>query len=500
MKPTNTPLIAVAVFVFSASANAQSSAVSFALQATPDLSSSSPFDTASGDFDGDGRRDVAVACGGTDSGFGVVNVLLNDGYPNFDDKSLSTGGAPWGVCAADFDADGLDDLAVVNGGSSSSDVRIFLSQGGGTFAVGQTLPSGSFPLALKSADFDEDGDLDLAVACNVSGGLKIYLGGGDGTFSAPLSLAGTHLTDVAVGDVDGDGHMDVAFSHYDGAKVYRGNGDGTFASDYVLGTGQVTEAIALGDLNGDGKDDLVAVELYSSVMRVALSKPSGGLGLSAQYPLVGDLREVEIADLNADGLLDVAVVSESHDRISVLLGLGGGALATKIDFSTPLQPRALAVDDLSGDGRPELAVACRNFGETPPLACFTNQSGAPEWSLVGPALPGSAGAAVWTGTGSLQAGASVSFSLTGGAASAPALVVVGLSAANLPLFGGLLVPANDGLVTGLTLGASGALAIPWTWPTSLSASGSELYTQVWYIDLGAPQLVAASNGLLGRTL
>jgi hypothetical protein len=198
---------------------AQSTALDFALQATPDLSSSSPHDASVGDFDGDGLLDVAVACSGSDSGFGVVTVLFGAGYPSFDDQEIATGGAPWGVCAADLNGDGLDDLAIANGGSFSSDVRIYRSLGNGDFAPGPVLQPGGFPLAVKSADLDEDGNADLVVACNTSGGLKCYLGNGDGTLGAPLALSATNPSDLALGDIDGDGHVDIAYSHYDGARV-----------------------------------------------------------------------------------------------------------------------------------------------------------------------------------------------------------------------------------------------------------------------------------------
>lgn len=116
------------------------------------------------------------------------------------------------------------------------------------------------------------------------------------------------------------------------------------------------------------------------------------------------------------------------------------------------------------------------------------------FQTLGSGLPGATGYSVLTGSGTLAAGAPTSLGIANGAANAPALLAIGASAANLPLLGGTFVPSPDLLLTGLSLDATGALALSAPWPAGVPAAVS-LYFQAWFPDAGAPAGVAATNAL-----
>ncbi|QDU69176.1 FG-GAP repeat domain-containing protein [Engelhardtia mirabilis] len=489
-------LLPLPIALLAGFSTAQSTNLAFAPHVDLELPASLPKATALGDFDGDGKVDVAVSLAGQEE-IGRIAVLLGSVYPQLDAIEFVSGGQTWGIAAADFDEDGFDDLAATLGSSSSNQVRIFRSSGNGSFTLLNTVLAGSFPISVEPADFDEDGHVDLAVASNVSGGLRVFLGNGDGTFGAALSLGGTNCTDVAVGDYNGDGHRDLVMTQYSGTRLWHGLGNGSFVSDGSVASSALTQGVAMGDLNGDGRDDIATVELYTDLMRVVLSKPGGGFFSSVSYDLGGFPNDVRIADVNGDGIGDVIAVAQDNDAVSVWLGLGGGALGGKTNIAAGPQPTCLAVVDLDADGALDVMAPCRNLAETPPAPILVNQTSAAQWAWTGAALSGANGVAAWSGAGDLSAGSPVSATLTSGTAFAPALLVVGQSAANLPLLGGLLVPNPDQLVAGIALDASGGLDFQWPWPASLP-SGSELYTQVWFFDPGAVELFAASNGLVAR--
>src|SRR5207302_966492 len=139
------------------------------------------------------------------------------------------------VAVGDFNGDGRSDLAVANRGVLVSDpgsISILLGKGDGTFAAAVNYAASANPYSVAVGDFNGDGKSDLAVA-NVSGDLSILLGNGDGTFAAAVNYAtGRSPVSVAVGDFNGDGKSDlaVANSDSDNIAILVGNGNGTFAA------------------------------------------------------------------------------------------------------------------------------------------------------------------------------------------------------------------------------------------------------------------------------
>jgi hypothetical protein len=172
---------------------------------------------AVGDFNGDGKLDIALTGGGY--GMNTVNevmILLGNGDGTFSlapNSTFATGNDPWAIVAADFNGDGKLDLAIANQGGST--LTILLGNGDGTFtpSSGSPVAVGRNPYALAAADLNSDGKLDLVVANSTDSTLSILLGNGDGTFtpaaSSPVALP-SPPTSIAVGDFNGSGRLGLA--------------------------------------------------------------------------------------------------------------------------------------------------------------------------------------------------------------------------------------------------------------------------------------------------
>src|SRR5947209_5364783 len=187
-----------------------------------------PLSVGMGDFNGDGRRDLAVANWGSNT----VTILLGNTSGAFTQASgspITVGTAPQSVAVGDFNGDGRPDLAVANGGTST--VSILLGNGNGTFtqAAGSTIAVGTTPRWLAAGDFNGDGTPDLAVANEGSNTVSILLGSGNGTFTAsgsPIAV-GASPELVAVADLNGDGTPDLAIANTasNTVSILLGNGN-----------------------------------------------------------------------------------------------------------------------------------------------------------------------------------------------------------------------------------------------------------------------------------
>src|SRR5712664_1006489 len=167
---------------------------------------------------------------------------------------------PSGIAVGDFNGDGKLDLAVVNFGDWN--IYVLLGNGDGTFQVARSVyfaSGGGFPWYVVAADFNGDGKLDLAVSNYGDNSLSVLLGNGDGTFQAPLTTpVGTNPAQVTVGDFNGDGKLDLAVSSVanNTVAVLLGNGDGTFLPPLIAPVGANPWYFAVGDFNCDRILDL----------------------------------------------------------------------------------------------------------------------------------------------------------------------------------------------------------------------------------------------------
>jgi hypothetical protein len=274
---------------------------------------------------------------------------------------------PWGVVTADFNHDGNLDLAVAE--FYTGQVGILFGKGNGAFRPPQyfSVP-GAYALAV--GDFDGDHKLDLAVVESGGtghGALGIFLGDGKGNFhdSATYQLS-LESTSVAVADFDGDGHLDVAVTNLVGSGkngkdgsvwVFSGKGDGFFKAPttYVVPGGPFS--IAAGDFNRDGHPDLAVVEGTGNSVAILMNTGHGKFKLTEAYQTGSEPDCVVIADLDHNGTLDL-VVSDIGDDIAVFLGNGDGTFGSANLYSAGISggPLGVTVADFNRDGNPDVAV------------------------------------------------------------------------------------------------------------------------------------------------
>ena len=224
------------------------------------------------------------------------------------------------------------------------------------------------PTAIAIGDFNGDGKVDAAVANWNDNGVSVLLGDGTGGFGAATGFAaGATPKAVAVGDFNGDGKQDLAVANFGGVSVsvLLGNGSGAFGApaDFALTNQMNPSAVAVGDFNGDGRQDLaVAMGFgFSSAaaghVTVLLGDGAGGFAAPANFMVGGGPASVATGDFNGDGRLDFAVANPGAGTVSILLGNGAGAFGAATDLAVADRPGAVAVGDFNGDGRPDLAVA-----------------------------------------------------------------------------------------------------------------------------------------------
>jgi hypothetical protein len=299
----------------------------------------------------------------TNSNLLLASAALSSGpttYGLSTTQSPAAGTQPQSVATGDFNGDGIPDLAVVNYGSNS--ISIFLGKGDGTFTAANSLTTGSGPAAIVAGDFNRDGHLDLAVTLGNSAGVTIFLGNGDGTFTVSNASAPTGLqpAGMALGDFNGDGLLDLAVAN-DGSStvtILLGNGDGTFTSaSSSQPVGNYPRAIGQGDFNGDGVQDLAVVNQYGGTVSILLGVGDGtftlaGTAATGSYP-----TSIATGDLNGDGKLDLAISNEYGNSITVLLGNGDGTFTAAANANTGSYPMAVAMVDLNGDGKADLVTA-----------------------------------------------------------------------------------------------------------------------------------------------
>jgi len=193
-----------------------------------------------------------------------------------------------------------------------------------------------------------------------------------GTFAAKVDYTvGNSPFSVAMGDLNGDGVQDLVASNYsnNSVSVLLNNGNGTFATKADYATGSSPYFVTVGDLNGDGKLDIVTPNNGTTTISVLLNNGNGTFGAKVDYTTGSSPKAVAIGDLNGDGKADLAVANSSS-ALSIFMNKGNGTFAAKVDYTTGSTPFSVAIGDLNGDGR--LDVVTANNGTTT-VSAFLNK-------------------------------------------------------------------------------------------------------------------------------
>jgi hypothetical protein len=393
----------------SQSFTSQASGLNFAAAIGYD-SGGSPNSAVVADVNGDGKLDLIVAnyysesqCGPN----GSVGVLLGNGDGTFQTAvCYSSGGIePTSVAVADVNGDGKPDMLVANvcAGSNCSmfggdgAIGVLLGNGDGTFQAAVTYSSGGGDAtSVAVADVNGDGKLDLLVAnsCDTSGNscnndpppdgsVSVLLGNGDGTFQPAVSYdsGGKKTISMAVADINGDGRPDLLVANQcaatssscyaslpGSADVLLGNGDGTFQAAVTYSSSGEAMSVAVADVNGDGKPDLLLANCCALLdVDVFLGNGNGTFQTAVSYYSGGDdASAIAVGDVNGDGKPDLLVLSSETSPlitglIGVLLGNGDGTFQPGVTFysNSPggFPGGSVAAADLNGDGKPDVVVA-----------------------------------------------------------------------------------------------------------------------------------------------
>jgi uncharacterized protein (TIGR03437 family) len=340
-----------------------------------------------GDLNGDETLDLAIAYGANQ-----VAILFGRGNGEFSaPTTYEVGEVPKNITLADFNRDGNLDVMVLNHNSAS--VSLLRNNGRGVFTVTTPLTTKINPRTLVISDFNNDGLLDVVIN-SVAGGLGLRIGNGSGEFTETVTgLAGasTGFTNpvAKAGDFNGDGNTDLAIVNpqlfndsNDCAPLSNifllllGDGKGAFSTALNTTLTEKPRAVQVGDLNGDGRDDLI-YSLNCSLsegLYVRLADANGGFQPAVRYALGAaavNSTQASVGDLNGDGRLDVIVSNTNSGNLSVLLGKGDGSLQAPFLLPLASKPATVVFGDFNTDGKSDLALT---RGESGNVAILLNQA------------------------------------------------------------------------------------------------------------------------------
>ncbi len=330
-----------------------------------------PWQVVSADFNRDGIADLATV----DFDVNTVSVLLGLGGGIYGTLTeFVVGNHPDSLTVADVNGDGNIDIVTANGEgwSGPGTVSVLLGRGDGTFETVRTFTTAQGPKGVVVADFNGDGNADIATA--ISGGwratnqVNVLFGHGNGSFDPPATYTvGWVPSWIAAGDFNGDGHPDLVTADNGGGSmgttisVLLNKGDGTFwpATNYTVGS--YPSCVLVADFNKDNKLDIAVADSYGAgpAVSLLLGRGDGTFNPASTFPCPAGASQLAAGDFNSDGKLDLAALGGGYDSgaVSLFLGDGVGSFAAPVTFNIGVGLQGICSADLTGDGRLDLAVS-----------------------------------------------------------------------------------------------------------------------------------------------
>lgn len=324
-----------------------------------------------GDFNGDGRLDIATANSESDD----VSILLGNGNGTFQSAySFGVGQSPMFLTTGDLNQDGTLDLVVAEAGADR--VAVLLGKGDGFFDLPVPYPTGKGPTSIAVGDVDQDHDLDLVVVNSGRFGnyppfsWSVLLNDGGGEFLPAHQFEepgrdGLFPTSASLADLNDDGLPEVTLTWSQPSwrtpngyvSVFQNQGQGTFSPWQTIQAGLTLSAVTQTNLDDDENLDLIVASLFTDSLKVLLQQRPGQYTKPANLDVGFSPVAVAYDDLDGDGHLDLISTNRSSNSTSILLGRGDGSFQPAGHYAVGIRPTAMGIEDFDDDGLPDIVTA-----------------------------------------------------------------------------------------------------------------------------------------------
>ncbi|SFI19723.1 beta strand repeat-containing protein [Planctomicrobium piriforme] len=315
------------------------------------------------DVNSDGLPDYIVSNSSTTNG--TVSVVLGGVIGEVrGQRTLVVGTNPTAVAVADFNGDGNADVASANTGSSN--LSILISNGEGTFQLPATYAlGGSSPAAIYAEDINWDGNYDLIVANSGSGTISVLIGNGNGSFRAErVYTVGTNPRSIMVSDLDKDSYFDLVIGNFgsNDVSILMGTSTGVFDPAQNFNVGAAPQSVATGDFNNDGYLDVVTANSQANTVSLLPGVGNGTFLAPLQFAVASSPYSIISRDLNNDSISDISTANIDSDTVTVMLGDGDFGFGSKTTYSVRPGPASLIARDVNGDRKFDLITAHQKDG------------------------------------------------------------------------------------------------------------------------------------------